>query len=320
MPPVHPMLARGLALLEAGRYAEGLLIVNHLAAQSEPEALFTLAKEKWQGIILPQNLAQARQLFRRADEAGHALAAVFCTNLLANGIAGEPDWPRALKRLHEEARGNPGRKQILSLVEKMKLDPQGDLLSQPQGRRLSEAPEVTLFPHLFTTAECDHLRQAGPGYRPSMVIDETTGRDVPDRIRTSDGTVIHWLIEDPAIHALNRRLAAASGTSVDQGEPLQILRYRPGQQYRNHFDFVPGAENQRVLSALVYLNDSFEGGETCFIRTGLKVKGRKGDALVFRNLGADRRPDPLSEHAGLPVTSGTKFLASRWIRERRHVP
>lgn len=314
------MLARALALLDAGRNAEGLLIVNQLAVQSEPEALFTLAKENWRGIILPQNLAQARQLFRRADEAGHPLAAVLCTNLLASGIAGEPDWLGALKRLREEAGGNPRRKQILSLVEKMKLGPQGDPLSLPPGRRLSEAPEVTLFPHLFSAAECDYLMQAEPAYRPSMVIDETTGRDVPDRIRTSDGTVIHWLIEDPAIHALNRRLAAASGTSVDQGEPLQILRYRPSQQYRNHFDFVPGAENQRMLSALVYLNDGFKGGETCFVRTGLKVKGRKGDALVFRNLGADRRADPLSEHAGLPVTSGTKFLASRWIRERRHVP
>ena len=50
---------------------------------------------------------------------------------------------------------------------------------------------------------------------------------------------MHWLIEDPVIHALNRRLAAVSGTAWDQGEPLQILRYSPGQQYRNHFDFFP---------------------------------------------------------------------------------
>jgi prolyl 4-hydroxylase len=314
------MFARALALFDVGRNAEGFVIVNQLAAQGEPEALFTLAKEKWRGIVLPQDLAQARQLFRRADEAGHATAAVLCTNLLASGIAGEPDWPLALKRLREEARRDPRRNHTLSLVKKMKLGPQGDPLSVPQGRRLSEAPEVTLFPGLLSAAECDYLKQVDPGYRPSMVIDQATGRDVPDRIRTSDGTVIHWLIEDPAIHAINRRLAAASGSSVEQGEPLQILRYRPGQQYRNHFDFVPGAENQRVLSALVYLNDGFEGGETCFVRTGLQVKGGRGDALVFRNLGADRRADPLSEHAGLPVTSGTKFLASRWIRERRHVP
>jgi len=28
------------------------------------------------------------------------------------------------------------------------------------------------------------------------------------------------------------------------------------------------------------------------------------------------KPDPLSEHAGLPVTSGEKWLLSQWIRDR----
>jgi hypothetical protein len=30
--------------------------------------------------------------------------------------------------------------------------------------------------------------------------------------------------------------------------------------------------------------------------------------------------DPLAEHAGMPVTSGRKYLATRWIRARRHIP
>jgi prolyl 4-hydroxylase len=85
-------------------------------------------------------------------------------------------------------------------------------------------------------------------------------------------------------------------------------------------DFVPGVDNQRVLTALVYLNEGYGGGETRFVKTGLEVKGTKGDAIVFRNAGADRRADPMSEHAGLPVTSGTKLLASRWMRESQFVP
>ena len=56
------------------------------------------------------------------------------------------------------------------------------------------------------------------------------------------------------------------------------------------------------------------------MKTGLTVKGRKGDALVFRDIGRDGNFDPLAEHAGLPITSGTKYLASRWIREARHTP
>lgn len=41
---------------------------------------------------------------------------------------------------------------------------------------------------------------------------------------------------------------------------------------------------------------------------------RGGDALLFVNTLADGLPDPGSRHAGLPVTHGAKWLATRWIR------
>ena len=53
-------------------------------------------------------------------------------------------------------------------------------------------------------------------------------------------------------------------------------------------------------------------------KANLSVRGRTGDCLVFRSIGADGDLDPLSEHAGRPVTSGTKYIASRWIRSHRH--
>ena len=95
-----------------------------------------------------------------------------------------------------------------------------------------------------------------------------------------------------------------------------MLRYSPGQEYRAHLDAIANSENQRILTFLVYLNDDFEGGETEFLATGLKFKGAKGDGLLFRNADASGQPDPGSKHAGLPVLSGEKYLASRWIRER----
>jgi prolyl 4-hydroxylase len=82
-------------------------------------------------------------------------------------------------------------------------------------------------------------------------------------------------------------------------------------------DALPAEPNQRILTALVYLSDDYEGGETTFPHIGLSFRGRTGDALIFRNAGPDGRPDPLSLHAGLPVTKGIKYLASRWIRAKR---
>ena len=59
---------------------------------------------------------------------------------------------------------------------------------------------------------------------------------VQNPVRTSDAMVFPWIAESPAVHALNRRIAAATGTIPAQGEPLQVLRYRRGQQYRPHLD------------------------------------------------------------------------------------
>ena len=318
-PGASPIL-HAFQLLRAGREEDALRLFRELAARGDPGALATLAELTWRGDLVPLDACQGREYYRQASEAGHAGSAAYYTNLLASGIAGPRDWNEALKRLRGEARQDPERRKMLRLIQEMKLTAEGDPVRLPQGQRLSEDPEVWLFPRAFSAAETDYLRElAEPGYEPS-VVRENSGRVRRDPIRTSDGSTIHWIIENPAVHALNRRLAALSGSLAEEGEPLQILRYRPGEQYRSHLDHLPGIENQRLLTALIYLNDDYGGGETAFVLTGLKVKGRRGDALVFRNLLPNRRVNPLSEHAGLPVTKGIKYLASRWIRERRWTP
>jgi prolyl 4-hydroxylase len=314
---ILPSVDQAFAFLKAGRGAEGVLMMSQLAAQGDKAALFSLGYLRFTGDLVPQDLPAGREFFRRAGEAGHELGAAYYTNLLASGQAGPRDWREALKRLRREARRDVRRKAALHLIEKMKLTADGDPVRLPAPKRLSQSPDLLLYPGLWSSAESDYVvKAAEPSFKPSFVVDLQTGADVRDPIRTSDGSTFHWLIEDPVIHALNRRLAAASGTRFEQGEPLQILRYLPGQQYRAHLDHIPGKDNQRILTALVYLNDRFEGGETRFVRADLQVKGGKGDGIVFRNTLPEGRADPASEHAGLPVTRGVKYLASRWICER----
>ena len=319
MPPRHPRFDQAAALIQAGRMPEAVLILNQLAAGSDVLSINTLAELKWGGYVA-QDPAGARKLFERAGAAGYAPAAARSTNLLASGIAGPRDWPRALAQLRTEAARDPARARALALIERMALDTDGDPESIPVAESLSESPRVMLFRGAFTDAECDYARTLNEGlFQPATVFDSQR-RPVRDPIRTSDETTLNWLMEDPAIHAMNRRLAALSGTRVDQGEAAQILRYQPGQQYRSHYDFQIGAANQRVLTALLYLNDDYRGGETTFIKTGLKVKGSKGDVLLFANTLADGKRDEMAEHAGLPVTQGTKYILSRWIRAERWAP
>ncbi len=313
-------LARVAALAQAGRTSEALEGLHALGALADPEALVSLGDLYWHGRAVEQDYLRARDFVRRGSDAGHPLGRTVFTNLQANGVAGARDWVGALGRLAEEARTDPVRARALSLIQAMDLDAAGEPRGITEGEALSEQLLVTIHRRLLTPAECAYIAGlAEPRHRRSTVI-EADGREVAHPIRSSDGAQLHWLIEDPAVHAINRRLAAASCTAFDQAEPMYVLRYQPGQQYASHLDALPGLENQRFRTALVYLNDDYAGGETAFPLLGLKVKGAVGDVLVFDNTDAEGRAHPLSQHAGLPVTSGVKRLASRWIRARRHTP
>lgn len=309
---------QALNLIQAGD-TRGAQVMRDLAAGGDAQALFILAHLMWSGTMMPQDARQARILFEAAAARGHVQANIVKTNLLGSGVAGQRDWQAALERLTVEAAKIPARKAALDLVMAMNLDAQGDPAQVAGGREIAERPYVRMFDHLLTEAECAYLVSAAGEFEPSMVYD-SAGQLVRDTIRTSDGATFSWDIEDPAIHAINRRIASASGTKYEDGEALQVLRYAPGQEYRPHFDWVEGAPNQRMWTALIYLNDAYEGGATRFVRTGLDVRGKTGDVMLFGNAGAEGHGDPLAEHAGRPVTSGQKYLATRWIRESRWIP
>jgi prolyl 4-hydroxylase len=309
-----------VARIESGRHEEGLRLLREQAKQGDSDAVYVLANLLWTGTVVPQDPVRGRLLLQHAASLGHAQANLFTTNLLASGIAGSRDWSAALDRLAAEGRQLRDRQRALDLIRQMDLDSAGDPMSAPAPQVLAEQPYARLFKRLLTESECAYLIDAGEGlFKPSMVHDKS-GELVRDTIRTSEGAAVDWLAEDPAIHAVLRRLAAVTGTAYDRGEALQVLRYSPRQEYRPHFDYLEASDNPRPWTALVYLNSGYEGGATAFVQTGLEVQGATGDVLVFRNNTSDGRRDPLAEHAGLPVTDGVKFLATRWIRESRWTP
>lgn len=273
----------------------------------DADALFEAAADR----LRAGEIEPARALFGRAGAAGRHDAAVIHCNLTASGV----DWAGGVRLLAGLARTDPRCRSQLALIAAM------DLKAALVGEVVSEAPRITYFHGLFSAEECLYLAgAAAPMLAPSVVVDPASGRQRPDPVRISDSAGFTLPLENPAVHALNQRIAAASGTLWAQGEPLQVLRYRPGGEYKPHFDAIPGFANQRILTMIVWLNDDYEGGETLFTKTGASFKGAAGDALLFRNAGPDGRRDPDAGHAGLPVVRGEKLIASRWIRAERFVP
>lgn len=284
---------------------------------NEADRLFDEAVRALAGDGRPRDLAEARDLFRRSGEAGRHGAAVIHANFVASGIGAAPDWAGGIARLRGLAARDARCRAQLERIDAMALDSAGNPVTAPAGETICKAPHLVRFAGLFTPEECDYLAAAArPMLEPSVVVDSATGRQVRNPLRTSDGIGFTWPLENPAVHALSRRIAAASGTDVERGEPLQVLRYKPGEQYRTHFDAIAGFDNQRVMTCLVWLNEGYEGGETFFPTPGLTLRGRKGNAILFRNADQAGRRDEAAAHAGLPVRAGEKMIASRWIRQQ----
>lgn len=308
-------------LLQSGRIDEAIRLTTLAGEGGNSSALMQLAVWRLAGQPLERDLPAARALLRRATQIGHVDAALMEIALTANGSGGLPDWRRARQLLDIAAGHDPIAEQQRDIIRAMDLDADGRPLAAPPHQQLHDTPLIRIVPDFLTQEECHHLaRVSGPYLTPSVIIDPQTGAHRPHMIRTSDGMVIGPTNEDLVVRAINARIAALTGTSIENGEPLAILRYSPGQEYKLHSDALPGTDGQRSHTVIVYLNEGFSGGATDFPAIGLRVQPKAGMALLFANLCTDGSPDPLARHAGLPITQGAKWIATRWIRQRRYDP
>lgn len=306
------------AMLRSGRVADATATVARLAAAGHGGALFQQALWQLQGHPLPRDLAAARLALRQAADRGHGEARLVEITLAANGSGAAADWPAAMRLLAAaNAAGDPHARYLHGLLSAMAIDGNGHPTTPLVVEPLTDDRSVRRVRGALSVAECTHIANAASDLlAPAVVVDPRTGRHVPHPIRTSDAGVLSPLREDPVIRAINVRIAALSDTQVTQGEALTVLRYRPGQQFRLHADVLPQVRNQRVATVLVYLNDGFGGGETTFPDHGLTIRPKAGDAIIFDNVDAQGRPLATARHAGEPVRSGVKWLATRWIRAR----
>jgi prolyl 4-hydroxylase len=308
-------------MLGAGRAQAAVDLIVDAAKRGHRDALYELALWHVYGSPVPRSFAVARALFEKAGIAGHRAGALTHAVFVALGAGGPADWRTALTLVEKAAEHDPAAARQRDLIAAMSLMPGGTPASRLPLESLSVSPKVAVARALFTPEECAHIMAlSAPKLVPSVVVDPTTRREIPHPIRTSEGTVLGPIQQDLVIHTLDRRIAAVTSLRVEQGEPLTVLRYAPGQQYRLHHDCLPGEANQRVVTAIVYLNDDYDGGATEFPAINTEFRGRTGDAILFANTLADGQVDERSRHAGLPVTRGEKWICTRWIRARDFDP
>jgi prolyl 4-hydroxylase len=180
---------------------------------------------------------------------------------------------------------------------------------------------IAIIDYEISKSECYEL--IGMGSK-NMTKAHTLGKDVADDYRTAENA---WISESsPLVEKIKSLVSAKSGLPIENQEQIHIVKYNPGGEYKEHHDFFhPDTDyyedsmkmgGQRAISCLFYLNDDFEGGETDFPTKKIRITPKTGRMLLWSSLKTDGSLDYESLHSGLPVISGTKWIAIIWIRER----
>jgi prolyl 4-hydroxylase len=189
-------------------------------------------------------------------------------------------------------------------------------------------PLVVLLENLLTDQECDQLiAESVSKLKRSVVVDPDTGQSAKIDGRTSEGTFF-YVNESQFIQTLDRRISEVMQLPSENGEGLQVMRYGTGGEYRAHFDYFDTEKKgpalhlakggQRVSTLVIYLNDVDRGGETTFPDLGVSFPPKKGSAVYFEYCDRLGKLDDRSLHAGEPVLSGEKWIATKWMRQDRY--
>lgn len=132
--------------------------------------------------------------------------------------------------------------------------------------------------------------------------------------------------QDPFIRMIERRIDDLLGIPHEFGETMQGQRYHPGQEFKPHMDWFwtkapywkkeRKRGGQRAFTAMLYLNDVEEGGNTDFPNIGVSIPPQRGALIIWNNATPEGDLNQDTIHAGTPVVRGVKYIITKWYRAR----
>jgi len=131
----------------------------------------------------------------------------------------------------------------------------------------------------------------------NITLNAMNGDEASRQIHNQVGALL-----DECIGAYTKRF----DTDFTEHEDYVMLKYQGSTKdhYDAHYD--GGPSTRRWVSAIIYLNDDYEGGELEFVNFNVKIKPKLGSLLIFPSNYA-------YSHIAHPVITGTKYAIVTWI-------
>ena len=95
------------------------------------------------------------------------------------------------------------------------------------------------------------------------------------------------------------------GIIVSYDEGYKVLKYTESDYYNMHYDSA-SFFSHRQISAIIFLNDNFNGGELEFPNQGIKIRPVKGTVLIFPS-------NYLYKHVVNKITDGIRYAIVTWL-------
>ena len=183
-------------------------------------------------------------------------------------------------------------------------------------------PLIKLIDNFYSSQECDNILQfdwqweRSGGWNHELgatkVTDERTSSTV--FVKLSDCSI------PQEIKNLNYKLSNFLDIDILRLEEPQLTKYNPNEKYVPHWDYFSSGKqaiNNRVATAIIYLNDNFLGGNTTFTLLNKSIMPKSGRLLYFE-YDYTTEINSLTKHSGDIIFSGTKQIATVWIRKNNY--
>jgi predicted 2-oxoglutarate/Fe(II)-dependent dioxygenase YbiX/alkylated DNA repair dioxygenase AlkB len=179
---------------------------------------------------------------------------------------------------------------------------------------------IVYYKHVFSKEQCkelmDYFDDNSSLWQPALTTGDMMEGNEESKVRKCDlieisasgGSAKEKDLDNKLFEFFNTQLndyvSRFNHLTIETDSGYTMLRYRPGGEYIEHVDH--GTKTNRALTAILGLNDDYEGGELHFWGGKYKMKIEAGSAVFFP-------ATFLYPHRVCPVESGTRYSIVTWF-------
>ncbi len=196
---------------------------------------------------------------------------------------------------------------------------------------LSELPLVEKCENFLSDDECkSFIEFALPKLTSGRIISSNGKSEIDYAHRNASSASVLDTDDLPIKDIIFDRVSETFGIDKSRFEKLTIINYKTGEEFKLHQDYFIDIDDEeyrkstsercrpggnRVSTLVFYLNDVAKGGETYFPWINIVTPPEKGTVIHF-DYGYDEwKLNIKSQHAGMPILEGEKWIMTIWVRE-----